>query len=54
MNQPGGVKRGRVCAYIRESLPVRCLFNTYLIPLLNTYLIQYLGSIIKNKKGFEI
>ena len=27
---PDKIKRGGVCAYIRESSPVRCLFNTYL------------------------
>ena len=27
---PDDIKGGGVCAYIRESLPARCLFNTYL------------------------
>ena len=28
-DNPNNVKRGGVCAYIRESLPVRCLSNAY-------------------------
>ena len=28
-DHPNNVKRGSVCAYIKESLPVRCLSNTY-------------------------
>ena len=29
-DHPNNVKRGGVCAYIRELLPVRCLSNAYL------------------------
>ena len=29
-DHPNNVKRGGVCAYIRESLTVRCLSNAYL------------------------
>ena len=29
-DHPNNAKRGGVCAYIRESVPVRCLSNTYL------------------------
>ena len=30
LDHPNNVKRDGVCAYIRESLPARCLGNTYL------------------------
>ena len=42
------IKRGRVCAYNRESLRVRCLFNTYL----NKCFI--LEVRINNKRGYGI
>ena len=29
-DQPGNIKRGGVCVYIKESLPVSCLPNPYL------------------------
>ena len=42
------VKRGGVCAYIRESLPVRCLSNAYL----QKYLILEIS--INNKNGYVV
>ena len=41
-------KRGGVCAYIRESLPVRCLSNAYLQECL------ILEISINNKKGYVV
>ena len=29
-DHPGNVKRGGVCVYFKESLPVKCLSNSYL------------------------
>ena len=43
-----GIKRGGVCAYIKESLPVRCLFNKYLKKCL------ILGVCVDNKEGYAI
>lgn len=42
------VKRGEVCTYIRESLPVRCFYNTYLKECL------ILEVCINNIKGYVI
>ena len=42
---PNNVKRDGVCTYIRESLPVRCLSNTYLQECL------ILEISVNNKKG---
>ena len=47
-DHPDDIKRGGVCAYIRELLPVRCLFNTYL----KEYLI--LEVCINSKKEYVI
>ena len=47
-DHPNNVKRGDVCAYIRESLPVRCLSNAYLQECL------ILEISINNKKGYVV
>ena len=47
-DHPNNVKRGGVCAYIRESLPVRCLSNTYL----QEYFILEIS--INNEKGYVV
>ena len=47
-DHPNNVKRGDVCAYIRESLPVRCLSNAYLQECL------ILEIYINNKKGYVV
>ena len=47
-DHPKNVKRGGVCVYIRESLPVRCLSNTYLQECL------ILEISINNKKGYVL
>ena len=47
-DHPNNVKRGGVCAYIRESLPVRCFSNTYL----QEYFILEIS--INNKNGYVI
>ena len=47
-DHPNNVKRGGVCAYIRELLPVRCLSNTYLQECL------ILEISINNKKGYVV
>ena len=46
VDHPNNVKRGGVCAYIRESLPVRCIGNAYLQECL------ILEISINNKKGY--
>ena len=48
MDHPNNVKRDGVCAYIRESLPARCLSNTYLQECL------ILEISINNKKGYVV
>ena len=45
---PNNIKNGGVCAYVRESLPVRNLSNTYLSECLT------LEVTIGNKKGYVI
>ena len=45
---PNNVKRRGVCAYIRESLSLRCLSNSYLQESL------ILEVFIDNKKGYVI
>ena len=47
-DHPNNVERGGVCAYIRQSLPVRCLTNAYLQECL-TFEIS-----INNKKGYVV
>ena len=47
-DHPNNVKRGGACAYIRESLPVRCLSNAYLQECL------ILEISINNKKGYVV
>ena len=44
-DHPSNVKKGGVCAYIRESLPVRNFSNSYLSECLT------LEVTISNKKG---
>ena len=45
-DHPDDVKRGGLCAFIKDFLPVRFLFNTYLKECLN------LEVCIKNIKGY--
>ena len=47
-DHPGNVTRGGVCAYFRESLPVRCISNPYL----NECLIFEIS--VDNKKGYVV
>ena len=47
-NHPNNVKRGGVCAYVRESLPVRNFSNSYLSECLT------LEVTISNKKDYVI
>ena len=47
-DHPNNVKRDRVCAYIRESLPVRCLSNAYLQECV------ILKISIDNEKGYVV
>ena len=47
-DHPNNVKRGGVCAYIRESLTVRCFSNAYLQECL------ILEISINNKKGYVV
>ena len=47
-DHPNSVKRGGVCAYVRESLPVRNFSNSYLSECLT------LEITISNKKGYVI
>ena len=47
-DHPNNVKRGCVCAYIREYLPVRNFGNSYLSECLT------LEVTISNKKGYVI
>ena len=47
-DHPNNVKRGGVCAHIRESLPVRCLSNAYL----QECLISEIS--INNKMGYVV
>ena len=47
-DQPNSIKRGGVCAYVRESLPVRNLSNSYLSECLT------LEVTISNRKGYVI
>ena len=47
-DHPYNVKRGGVCAYIRKSLPVRCLSSAYLQECL------ILEISINNKKGYVV
>ena len=47
-DQPNSIKRGVVCAYVRESLPVRNLSNSYLSECLT------LEVTISNRKGYVI
>ena len=46
-DHPNNVKRGGVCAYARESLPVRNFSNSYLSECLT------LEVTISNKKGYD-
>ena len=45
---PDNIKRDGVCAYIRETLSVRCLFNTYFKECL---ILEVLSTIILVKSG---
>ena len=45
---PGNLKRGGVCVYFKESLPVSCLCNPYLKECL------ILEASINNKKGYVL
>ena len=47
-DHPNNVKRGGVCAHIRESLPARCLSIAYLQECL------ILEISINNKKGYVV
>ena len=46
-DHPNNVKRGGVCAYARESVPVRNFSNSYLSECLT------LEVTISNKKGYD-
>ena len=49
-DHPANIKRGGVCAYIRQSLPVRCLVNSqYLFKR-----IPYFGSMYQQQKSVFI
>ena len=48
INRPNNIKRGGVCAYIRESLPVRCLSSIYLQECL------ILKISVNNKKSYVV
>ena len=45
---PNNVKRGRVCAYVRESLPVRNFTNSYLSQCLTVEVT------IRNNEGYVV
>ena len=54
INRPNNIKRGGVCAYIRESLPVRCLSSIYLqeclvlkISVNNKMLFHWIDPLVK-------
>ena len=47
-DHPNNIKRGGVCAYVRESLPVRNFSNSYLSECLT------LKVTISNKKGYVV
>ena len=47
-NHPNNIKRGDVCAYVRESLPVRVVLNHHLSECL------ILEVNLKNKKGYLV
>ena len=47
-DHPNNVNRGDLCAYIRESLPVRCLSSIYLQECLT---LEITGN---NKKGYVV
>ena len=47
-NHPNNIKRGGVCAYVRESLPVRVVLNHHLSECL------ILEVNLKNKKGYLV
>ena len=47
-DHPNNVKRGGVCAYVRETLPFRSLSNSYLSECLT------LEVTISNRKGYVI
>ena len=47
-DHPGNVKRGGMCLYFKESLPVKCLSNSYLKECL------ILEVSINNKRGYVV
>ena len=47
-DHPGNVKRGGVCVYFKESLPVRCLPNSYLKECF------VLEVSVNNKRGYVV
>ena len=47
-DHPGNVKRGGVCVYFKESLPVKCFSNSYLKECL------ILEVSINNERGYAV